>query len=301
MKNNLKYFAPNHQYFLGDKELISVTQLMAKHGLAPKYDGVPAEVLQAAAERGTLIHKEIEDFNKNGEIGFTQELINYIKYIKDNQVNVLQSEYMLHNDIVAGTCDLIIANGASVIMADIKTTSILHKDAVSWQLSIYLWLYLDYDKREPAKDYDGCKAKAFHFDTDGTLKVVDIPLKPIEEVKRLMDCERNGELYTQQLTPPLTELLELAEIETTIANLEKQKKAAETHAQEVRQALIDAMEKNGVTSWSTPIIQVTYIAPTTRASIDAKALRADLPAIADKYTKTSNIKASLRITLREGL
>ena len=49
-----------HTYTDDGKHLISVTQLMKKHGLAPDYSGVSESVLGAKAQRGTLIHKEIE-------------------------------------------------------------------------------------------------------------------------------------------------------------------------------------------------------------------------------------------------
>ena len=56
----LKFDAEKHEYFDGEKRLISVTQLLKKHGLAPDYSGVSDSVLNAKAERGTLIHSEIE-------------------------------------------------------------------------------------------------------------------------------------------------------------------------------------------------------------------------------------------------
>ena len=39
----------NHTYTLGDKTLISVTQLLKKHGLSTDYSGVDAEILERAA------------------------------------------------------------------------------------------------------------------------------------------------------------------------------------------------------------------------------------------------------------
>jgi hypothetical protein len=66
----IEFREDTHEYFLDGRKLISVTQLMRKHGLAPSYDAVPSAVLKAKAERGTLIHKEIEKYIKYGEIGF---------------------------------------------------------------------------------------------------------------------------------------------------------------------------------------------------------------------------------------
>ena len=284
-----------HEYFNGDRKLISVTQLMRKHGLAPNYDAVPSEILRAKAERGTLIHKEIEDFIKNAEIGFTRELASFAAYIMDDlQPKTIESEIKAYNDVVAGTVDLLINDDGEWIIADIKTTATLHKEAVSWQLSIYAELI-----HTMRNDITITKGKAFHFGKDGVLNVVEIPLKPIAEVKRLLDCERNGVQYTQELSVTDNQLARLIEVESQIKRIEEQKKAAEAQAQELRAMLMAAMEKNAVTKFENERITLTYIAPTTRASIDSARLKKEMPEIVEKYTKTSPVKASLRITLKE--
>jgi hypothetical protein len=265
---------------------------MRKHGLAPSYDAVPSEVLKAKAERGTFIHKEIEDWLQSGEVGFTTELAEFRKHIAANDIKPMASEQMVHNDIVAGTVDLVLDdNGATI--ADIKTTATLHKEAVSWQLSIYAYLVGE------STGIWASKGQAYHFQQDGALKVVNIPLKPEEEVERLLECERNGELYTQALTGTEAQLAELAEVESLIKAIEEQKKAAEAQAVELRAAIMAAMEQNGCTSFENERIKITYVAATTRTAIDSAKLKKDLPQIAEQYTKTSNVKASLRITLKE--
>lgn len=283
-----------HEYFNGDKKLISVTQLMRKHGLAPNYDGVADAVLRAKAERGTLIHKEIEEYLKKGEIGFTSEMAAFKRYVESNKIMVIHSEAITYNDIVAGTVDLIMYDGQDDIIADIKTTATLHKEAISWQLSIYAELV-----HGANAVWQATKGQAYHFNKDGNLNVVDIPLKPVEEVKRLFDCERNGEIYKQELTVADNQLARLVEVESLIKQIEEQKKAAEAQAVELRSAIMQAMEDNGLPTFETDRIKLTYVAPTTRTAIDSTRLKKEMPEIAEKYTKTSQVKASLRITLKE--
>lgn len=289
----IEFREDTHQYFLDGKKLISVTQLMRKHGLAPSYDGVPDEVLRAKAERGTLIHKELEDYIKNGEIGFTSELEAFMYYINNNNIKPIESEFIVYNDVCAGMVDLFSLDDGELTIADYKTTATLHKNAVSWQLSIYAYLH------GTATGNWAWKAKAYHFIAEGALKVVDIPLKPFEEVERLLECERNGEIYKQDLIVNETALAELVEVENLIKTIEAQKEKAEEQAKQLRQALMQAMLDNGVTSFENERIKITYVAPTTRSNIDKAKLEKDLPEIAKKYTKTSNVKASLRITLKE--
>ena len=275
-----------HEYTLDGKVLISVTQLMKKHGLSPNYGDVPAAVLRAKAERGTLIHKEIENFIKTGEIGFTTEMLNFRKYVDANKISILASEIIAYNDVAAGTVDLLLGDG---VIADIKTTASLHKDAISWQLSIYNFLL----------NNEFTKGQVYHFDKDGNLNVVDIPLKPIEEVEILIECEKNGEIYQQPAIATDSQLMQIVELETLIKHYDEQKKQAEKQAQELRDALLVAMEQNGVKTMENERIRITYTAPTTRQSIDSTRLKKEQPSVYEEYLKTSDVKAKLTITLKE--
>lgn len=287
----IKFDEATHRYFDGEKELISVTTLMRKHGLAPDYSAVRSDVLQAKAERGTLIHKEIDDLIKKGEIGFTREVAAFDDYMGKIGCDVIDNEFVVYNDICAGTADLLLRDRTGFyIIADIKTTATLHRDAVAWQLSIYN--YLD--------GWKATKGQAFHFNADGELNVVDIQLKPKEEIERLFDCERSGEIYKTELsTIDEKQLTKLQKFESIIAEAEAMKKAAEEQRDEIKAAIMAAMEENGVKTFETDHIKLTYVAPTIRTTIDTAKLKKELPEVAEKYNKTSETKASLRITLKE--
>lgn len=289
----LEFNEENHEYKLDGKKLISVTQLMKKHGLVPNYDKVPKEMLQAKAERGTLIHEEIEAWIKQSEIGFTKETANFIHYTLNNNIEIKASELQLHNDIVAGTCDLILNDNGQNVIADIKTTYQLHKDSVSWQLSIYLYLYLKWDFDEW---WDSYKGQAFHFNKDGELNVVDIPLKPYQEIERLMECERKGEIFTQTPEVLNVDLQEVIELENLIKYCESQKKNAEERSKKLKEVILKEMEDRNLQSIEKDGIKITYVSPTTRKTIDSTALKKDYPEIAEKYTKETQIKATLRIS-----
>lgn len=62
----------------------------------------------------------------------------------------------------------------------------------------------------------------------------------------------------------------------------------------MREKLREAMEKYGVKSFETPEIKFTYVAPTTRTSIDSTKLKKDLPDVAAKY----KVSASVKITVK---
>ena len=283
-----------HEYTLNGKKLISVTQLMQKHGLAPNYAGVSTEILQAKAERGTLIHKEIEDFNKLGLIGFTDEMALFKKYVEENNLDVIESEFRVNNDIVAGTIDLIYGFKNKIYIGDIKTTYQLHLEPVSWQLSIYAYLYwLDHDeKNNIAKlDYETMKAQAFHFNKDGELNVVDIPLKPYEDIEELMECERKGELFNSKKG------IDLNIVNKLVAALKK-KKEIELEVEELKNQLFESVKKcNG---YSNDEITIAYVKASTGKSFDSKKFEKDNPELYKQYLKDSTKKESMTIRLKEG-
>ena len=289
----LRFDSEKHEYFNGEKRLISVTQLLKKHGLAPDYSGVSDSVLNAKAERGTLIHSEIEDFIKNGEVGFTSELSAFIDVCAENDINPLEIEKIVYNDVVAGKFDLLYEARGKTVLADYKTTATLHKDSASWQLSIYKALY----EEMTGKTID--ELKVYHF-TNGELRVVDVPEKPQSEVERLMQCEREGTQFTQSITVPEKALAELAEVECLIKTIEEQKKEAQARSEQLRAAIMTAMKENGVLSLDNDRIKITYVAPYSRTSIDSARLKKDHPEIYSEYQKSTTVKESLKITIKDG-
>ena len=84
----------------------------------------------------------------------------------------------------------------------------------------------------------------------------------------------------------------------TIADLDLQKKRLEAQDKVVRQELQEAMDKYGIKKFENDILKITYVEPTTRETIDSKKLKEDLPAVAKKYTKISQVKGSVRIEVK---
>ena len=92
---------------------------------------------------------------------------------------------------------------------------------------------------------------------------------------------------------------EAAAIIKGIADLTVQKKKLEEQEKAMRLQLIAAMEKYGVKSFENEDVKFTYVAATTRTTIDSTKLKKDLPDVAAKYSKTSNVSASVKITVKE--
>lgn len=86
-------------------------------------------------------------------------------------------------------------------------------------------------------------------------------------------------------------LQQLQELEVQAKKIDDQKTA-------LKEDLLVAMEKHGVEKWDNEVMTVTYVKPTTRNSIDSAKLKKDMPEVAEKYSKTSNVKSSIRIKLK---
>lgn len=88
------------------------------------------------------------------------------------------------------------------------------------------------------------------------------------------------------------------EVLQVITDITVQKKNLEEQEKLMKSKLLEAMEKNGIKSFENDKVKFLYIAPTTRTSIDSAKLKKELPDVAEKYSETSNVSASVRITVK---
>ena len=95
-----------------------------------------------------------------------------------------------------------------------------------------------------------------------------------------------------------TFLQEQSDTLSKIINFEIQKKSIEEEDKKLRDALKVAMEKYNIKNFTNERVKLTYIAPTTRTTIDSKKLKVELPDIANKYSKTSNVSATVKIEVK---
>ena len=290
----VNFIPETHQYFTeSGKELISVTNLMQKHGLSPKYEDVDPELDKKKAERGTLIHKEIENRIKEGTESILPEVDNFVSYMKSERVPMCKiiSEQIAYNDIVAGTVDLLYTlENEEVIIADIKTTYDIHRDSVSWQVSIYNALL----------GYKANRAKCLHFDKNGSLKAIDIPLKPKAEIEKLFECERNGEIYKRDFSLIVrdNQLAELLDAEAIIVAAKQRIEEAEAIKKRISEAVLKAMEENAVTSFSTDKLNFTYVSGYEKSTFDTKRFKSAHPDEYEKWSKKTTVAPTVKITLR---
>ena len=278
----------DHEYIREGKTLISVTQLLHKHGLAPDYAAVPEEVLERAAEKGHSIHKEIELFVKEGKEPESNEAKNVVEWMRTCFAKG-RAEVIVGNDIVAGTYDF--RDDLTGNLYDWKTTYQKDERYWSWQLSLYDYL----DGKHTDNLFVGwLRGNEMQF----------IPVRRHEdsEIERLLKCEREGTEFKEDPNPvALTnsyELSELAYIEDFIINLNAKVKEFENKKAKLVSALLQQMKDNNVKMVETPRIKITVKDSYVQSKVDSKRLKEELPDVYAKYLKESRVAESLTIKMK---
>ena len=169
----LEYIDETHTYLYDGIVLPSITQLL-KVKFGSKYDGIPKATLDRAAELGTAVHKAIEDYERQGIETDLPELRNW-KFLKkaynfgclDNEVPVV-----LFKDgeaVACGRLDLVLVEKSCIGLGDIKRTSTLDKQYLTYQLNCYRMAYTQCYNAEIAF------LRGIHLRND-VRKYIDIPI-----------------------------------------------------------------------------------------------------------------------------
>lgn len=84
----------------------------------------------------------------------------------------------------------------------------------------------------------------------------------------------------------------------TITTIENEIKKLKEMQDNYKEQLLKVMEENDILKIEIPELTITRKAPTTRETLDSKALKEDMPEIYDEYVKISNVKGSITIKVK---
>lgn len=309
----IEFEEKDHIYSVnGEIASISVTELLAKHGLAPDYSGINKQKLRESAEKGKEVHKDLENIlNESGYEPTTEQGKQFKEWV-DKNFDCGVGEQMLGYErdglIIAGTADVmgISKNRKFVIIGDHKNTAKFHREYVSWQVSL-----LDYFAKKLGKEkingkllnWKGAKEfYCFHYDPKtGAMTVYELDKVPDEEIEKLLDCEYNNTIYERPMLVVDPELEKrYLQAEAQFMAIEVTAKELQARRDEARAELLAVFEKQGIKSWETPNgkLLVTYVAPFDRMSVDSKKLKEKYPQAFTECQKLTKVKASLKVTIR---
>lgn len=289
----------NHTYTNGEgKQLSGVTALLKRQLFADKYDGISEKVLEQAAERGNLIHRQVEMYETfGGNIDtLSDEARTYVTLKDANKFETIATELLVSDfENVASGIDVVWEKNGHVFLCDIKTTSKLDMEYLSWQLSIYKYLLL---RNNPDVEIRGLYACWLPREQYGKPKLVPVDEKPMAWVKDLIETDARGE---QWVNP---EAALVAEREQSLAVPQELTRAiasyleAEKQAKEMKEQLRALMQEHGITKWECDEFTATIGKDSETTTFDSKAFKEANPDEYNKYLKTSTRKGSFKVTLK---
>ena len=301
-----------HTYFVdGQVADISVTELLHKHGLAPSYDGVDEERLEAAREYGKEVHKDIEKYIMlDGYYPETREGHNFAIWAETRMHDDVRAEQKLALDwnglLIACTVDLMGAfDEYGRVLDDHKVTARFYREYVSWQVSLNDFIARKCSGRiinDVLFKWDGAEkylCTLFDKENGGKMAIKECDKIPDSEIEKLLDAEARGEIYkrpTLVIDPQIELDLETAEL--ALVAIKEQEEAIKSRVEEMRAALISEMERQGIYSYKGERMEFSYRAPSDRVTVDSTRLKRELPQIYEQYSKVTKVKASVTIKVK---
>ena len=166
---NTRYDEELHKYYVGAKELPSVTEI-AKPISSERLNALQMSLVEQARKRGQRCHELAEEYLLLGDIDAEEIEMQYLPYIqqfvlwvKTYRPKVIFAERKLFGENFAGTLDLICEIDGKIINVDYKFTSAIDKKSLSVQLEGYYRLCQENNIHIDESWYLHIKKDAFVF------------------------------------------------------------------------------------------------------------------------------------------
>lgn len=292
----------NHTYLLGDKYLSGITGMLQRQFFPNEFEGIPKDVIDAAAQYGTDVHHSCEDFDFSWINDGTQEVQDYIQICKENNLTHESSEYTVcdGSDWASRIDKVYRVSDDTFDIGDIKTYGVMTADKLAkakWQLSIYAYLFELQNKKAKVN-----RLFIIHLRNkqkmDGTFdhisEIIFINRIPSEICKDLLATDLRGEQFANPFDIPE----EISSQEAEIRELMETKSAVEERLAAIKANILSKMESLDVRSWVTDTMRLTRKLPSTRASFNAALFKAEHPDLDyTPYERVSQVAGSLMITI----
>lgn len=291
--SGVRFDQEQHRYFLGVAELSGITGFLKKLVFPDKYKDIPQWILDRAASNGTLIHESIELLDGGFHPAeMSDELKSYQRIKKENNLTTVANEYIVTDkEHFASGIDLVLTNDKEeIILADIKTTSVLDKEYVSWQLSIYAYLF---EMQNPSLKADKLFVIWLRGDKSEYAEVERIDT---EIIKDLLQCEVDDRQFVNPLAKTEADVpVAIKNAEYSVYTLVTQLKELNEKKKQLSEGLLKLMQENDVKSYKGQYITLTRKSAYTKKSIDSKKLEKKYPEVYAACIKETNYPEQLKI------
>ena len=291
--SGVRFDQEQHRYFLGVSELSGITGFLKKLVFPNKYKDIPQWILDRAASNGTLIHESIELLDGGfPPAEMSDELKSYQRIKKENNLTTVANEYIVTDkEHFASGIDLVLTNDKEeIILADIKTTSVLDKEYVSWQLSIYAYLF---EMQNPSLKANKLFVIWLRGDKSEYAEVERIDT---EIIKDLLQCEVDDRQFVNPLAKTDEDVpVAIKDAEYSVYTLVTQLKELNEKKKQLSEGLLKLMQENDVKSYNGQYITLSRKAAYTKKSIDSKKLEKKYPEVYAACIKETNYPETIQI------
>ena len=296
VKSKVRFDEEQHRYFLDEKELSGITGTLIKKAFPDTYKGIPDAVLAKAAERGNVVHQNLELFDTvcSSDINIMPSVLPEIKDYNEMLISYglhhVDSEYLVtDNENFASAIDKVLADDeGNIYLADIKTTATLHYDNVSLQLSIYAkW----FEEQNPDLKVKEIVCMWFK---NGQSKFQPLPRVSDEQIDELINAYLADDTeYQYKVEVPE----QFSALEQEYRLITARMDALKIKQDDLKEQMMKMMEANKQKSIKTNIGSYSYVAATTKKTFDTKLFKDTEPEHYEYYLKETTTKPSLRIKL----
>lgn len=284
-----------HTYRLGDKELMGITPVLQRRLFPDKYADIDPEILSKAAARGTAIHRYCEIYDDLGII--TEDCAEVKKYAAIREaiglVPIAREYIVTDGEHYASKIDAVYeGDECGVILNDLKTTDHLDKEYVSWQLSIYAWMF---ERMNPGVKVEGLTATWLRGGDGG---YVNIERKDNSLVEALLKADLNDEPFDYY--PGADDIPEyIAKVERELSNIDNSMKMLKARQDSLKAYILQRMGETHATTVKTERATFSRVAASSKYDFDKDRFRKEHRALYDEYcTKLVEKKESLTIRFK---
>lgn len=296
VKSKVRFDEEQHRYFLGEKELSGITGTLIKKAFPDTYKGIPDAVLAKAAERGSVVHQNLELFDTicNSDVNIMPSVLPEVKDYNEMLISYglhhVDSEYLVtDNENFASAIDKVLADDeGNIYLADIKTTATLHYDNVSLQLSIYAkW----FEEQNPELKVKEIVCMWFK---NGQSKFQPLPRVADYQIDDLINAYLADDTdYQYKVEVPE----QFSALEQEYRLITARMDALKIKQDDLKEQMMKMMEANKQKSIKTNIGSYSYVESTTKRTLDTKLFKEKYPNAYERLTKVSISKPSIRIKL----
>lgn len=296
VKSKVRFDEEQHRYFLGEKELSGITGTLIKKAFPDTYKGIPDAVLAKAAERGSVVHQNLELFDTicNSDVNIMPSVLPEVKDYNEMLISYglhhVDSEYLVtDNENFASAIDKVLADDeGNIYLADIKTTATLHYDNVSLQLSIYAKWFEEQNPDLKVKEIVCMWFKNGQSKFQPLPRVADYQIDDLINAYLADDAE-----YQYKVEVPE----QFSALEQEFRLITARVDALKIKQDELKEKIMKMMEDNKQKSVKTQFASYSYVAATTKKTFDTKLFKDTEPDHYEHYLKETTTKPSIRIKL----